>query len=237
MKRMLLCQNNPGQPIDVPADLLKAYNGAVVKSTSDFDDVRYELGAKDPNTGQVDCSGWIRFVNRLGFNAVNAMAGHHVFSPDILDLLNTHSDHQVSLPGYRIGQIVSVGDIDRLAFRPGLLIGVNFGDYNWERGQGRVFEIDHIVMTMQTDDGTLYITQSSGSGDGVNRVRLGRRASAGAPGVGWLSTMSGLIDRNRMHVIDIFRLAQLAPPPPAPAAIVPQSLELAEPDLSVAQPG
>jgi hypothetical protein len=36
------------------------------------------------------------------------------------------------------------------------------------------------VQTMQSGDGTLYITQSSSSGDGVNRVRLGRRSSEGA---------------------------------------------------------
>jgi hypothetical protein len=235
MKRMLLCQNDPGQPIEVPANLLRAYNDAIVNATSDFDGVRYKLGAKDPNTGLVDCSGWIRFVNKLGFNAVNQEAGRKVFTSDILGMLNTHSDHQVSLPGYRVEQIISITDIDRLNFRPGLLIGLNNGDYNWERGQGRVFEIDHIVQTMQTGDGTLYVTQSSSSGDGVNRVRLGRRASEGAPGVGWLSSTSRLLEANRMHVIDIFRLANLAPPPVGPAEEEP--LELSEPDLSLAPPG
>lgn len=239
MKRMLLCQDSPGQPIDVPTDLMKAYNDAIVKATNDFDDVRYELGAKNPNTGHVDCSGWIRFINRIAFNAVNLASGTIVFSSDILSMLNTHSDHQVSLPGYRIGQIVSIDDIDRLTFRPGLLIGLNFRDYNWETGQQRVFEIDHIVQTMQVD-GTLYITQSSSSGDGVNRVRLGRRSSEGAPGVGWLSSVSSLIDNNRMHIIDVFRLANLGPAPPAApgeAPPSPEALELPEPDLSVAPPG
>lgn len=237
MKRMLLCQNDPGQPIDVPANQLKAYNDAIVKATNDFDDVRYELGKKDPNTGLVDCSGWICFVNKLGFNAVNQAAGHRVFAPDVLRMLNTHSDHQVSLPGYRVEQIISIGDIDRLNFRPGLLIGLNNSDYNWERGQGRVFEIDHIVQTMQTGDGTLYVTQSSSSGDGVNRVRLGRRGSEGAPGVGWLGSTSWQLEANRMHVIDIFRLANLAPPSPIGPQVDEEALELSEPDLSLAPPG
>lgn len=236
MKRMLLCQNDPGQPSEVPSNLLKAYNDAIVKATNDFDDVRYKLGKKDPETGLVDCSGWICFVNRLAFNAVNQAAGRTVFTSATLEMLNTHSDHQVALPGYRVGQIISVTDIDRLDFRPGLLIGLNFGDYDWERGQGRVFEIDHIVQTMQTDDGTLYVTQSSSGGDGVNSVRLGRRGSAGVPAVGWLKTMSQLLESNRMHVIDIFGLANLT----APASMGPQAdepLELGTPDLSRAPPG
>jgi hypothetical protein len=236
MKRMLLCQNDPGQPSDVPANLLKAYNDAVVKATSDFDNVRYKLGKKDPETGLVDCSGWICFVNRLAFNAVNQAAGRTVFSSAILEMLNTHSDHQVALPGYRVGQIISVTDIDRLDFRPGLLIGLNFGDYDWERNQGRVFEIDHIVQTMQTGDGTLYVTQSSSGGDGVNSVRLGRRGSQGVAAVGWLKSTSQLLEANRMHVIDIFRLANLtAPALAAPGADEPY--ELGKPDLSRAPPG
>jgi hypothetical protein len=237
MKRMLLCQNDPGQPIDVPPNLLKAYNDAIVKATNDFDNVRYKLGKKDPNTGLVDCSGWICFVNKLGFNAVNQAAGRQVFTSDILRMLNTHSDHQVSLPGYRVEQIISITDIDRLNFRPGLLIGVNYSDYNWERGQGRVFEIDHIVQTMKTADGTLYVTQSSSSGDGVNRVRLGRRGSEGAPGVGWLSSTSPQLEANRMHVIDIFRLANLAPRPSSEPQDDEKYLELSDPDLSLAMPG
>ncbi|TWB49379.1 hypothetical protein FBZ94_113114 [Bradyrhizobium sacchari] len=96
----------------------------------------------------------------------------------------------------------------------------------------RVFEIDHIAQTMQTDDGTLYVTQSSSGGDGVNSVRGGE----GVPGVGWLKTMSQLLEANRMHVIDIFRLANLT----APASMGPQAdepLELGQPDFSRAPPG
>jgi hypothetical protein len=51
--------------------------------------------------------------------------------------------------------------IESLPLRSGLLIGINFGYYDWERGQGRVFEIDHIVQTMSSANGSIRVTQSS----------------------------------------------------------------------------
>lgn len=225
VKRMLLFQSSLSPLASVPQDVLKAYNDAVWKATSDFDRVTYKLGAKDPREGRVDCSGWIAFVNRLAFNAANAAAGSQLFSAADLQIFNTHSDHQVSIPGYRTAQLFSIEAVASLAWRPGLLIGINFSDYDWERGQGRVFEIDHIVQTMAASDGTLLVTQSSSGGGGVNRAKLRD----------WLS---GRIDElraaNRVHVVDVFGLASGMAPMAAPRRDI---TELPELDVSRTPPG
>ena len=222
MKRMLLAQVAPGAIAAPPAALLTAYNGAVWADTENFNDVTYKLGEKDPTQGQVDCSGWIMFVNRRAFNAVNTAAGRQVFSPQTLSLLNTHSDHQVSIPGYRAGQIFSIDDVSTIAWRPGLLIGINFGNYGWEMNQGRVFEIDHIVQTVTSPTGVMYATQSSSGGGGVNRVKL----------AGWLEQAATVIATNRAHVVDIFQLTVLTGPAGAAAAGPAQGLELDAPDTA-----
>lgn len=197
VKRMLLYQGGPGLPAAVPEPVLKAYNDAVWKAANDYDHVTYELGAKDPRKGTVDCSGWVAFINRLGFNAANAVAGVPLFSAADLQLLNTHSDHQVSIPGYKLGQLFSLEYISTLSWRPGLVVGINFADYDWEQNQGRVFEIDHIVQTVRSPEGTLYITQSSSGGGGVNRVKL----------VDWLKgRIETLRAAHRVHVADILGL-------------------------------
>ena len=100
----------------------------------------------------IRCRLWIpwRFLSKqLRINAVNQAARRRFLRPIFCFCLKTHSDHQVSLPGYRVEQIVSITDFDRLGSCPGLLIGLKFCDYNWERGQGRVFEIDHILQAIE----------------------------------------------------------------------------------------
>lgn len=224
IKRSLLAQVDPGAIVEVDRGLLVSYDRAVRSATSQYDGVKYGLGSKRPNEGKVDCSGWIAFINRLAFNAVNAAAGWKVFSTRVLGMLNTHSDHQVSIPGYEAKQLFSGPTIERIPWRPGLLIGINFGDYDWERGQGRVFEIDHIVQTMSSANGSMHVTQSSSGGGGVNSVRL----------EDWLEKAMGLIARYRLHVVDIFALANLAPERGIEGT---EELELPEPDLSRALPG
>ncbi|MGU3494560.1 hypothetical protein ACLBXM_11005 [Xanthobacteraceae bacterium A53D] len=201
IKRMLLAQAHAGAVGPVEPALLSSYNTEVWRASEAHEAVTYKLGAKDPRDGQVDCSGWIAFVNMLAFGAVNAVAGRRLFTPAMLRLLNTHSDHQVSMPGYRIGQIFSGPALDEVDRRPGLLIGINFSDYAWERGQNRVFEIDHIVLTVAAPSGVLYVTQSSSSGGGVNRVKLD----------GWLAGTRTLAGDYRLHAVDLFGLLSAEP--------------------------
>jgi hypothetical protein len=197
VKRMLFCQRQPGTLRTIESELMSAYNKAIWDATHRYDSVTYKLGAKDPTQGKVDCSGWIAFINRLAFTAVNQAAGQKYFDDAALGRLNTHSDHQVSLPGLSCGQIYSMGNINSVAWRPGLMIGINFSDYDWERGQGRVFEIDHIVLSMQDPgSGAMFVTQSSSGGNGVNKV----------PMSDWLERVKNRRDANRLHVVDVFSL-------------------------------
>jgi hypothetical protein len=196
-KRLLLCQVEPGSLREIEANLLSAYNGAIWEATEQYEHVEYKLGAKDPEQGTVDCSGWIAFINRIAFSEVNKLAGQKLVDDRTLGRLNTHSDHQVSLIGYSAGQIFSIDSISTIPWRPGLLIGINFSDYDWEKGQGRVFEIDHIVETMQAPDGSLHITQSSSGGGGVNKVALEE----------WLRGKADTLRAaNRLHVVDAFSM-------------------------------
>ncbi len=115
-------------------------------------------------------------------------------------------------------------EVSHVSWRPGLLIGINFSDYDWEKNQQRVFEIDHIVQTMASPEGTNYITQSSSGGNGVNRMAM-------------KDLLSGKIERlraaNRLHVVDLFAVADLQPPGPGPTPqATPQALELPELDVS-----
>ena len=221
VKRMLLYQSNAGNLGEVRADLMTAYNKAVWDASLRYDRVTYKLGAKNPNDGRVDCSGWIAFINRLAFNAVNTAAGWHMFDRSALELLNTHSDHQVSIPGYIATQLYSLENVSSLPWRPGLLIGINFADYDWEKDQGRVFEIDHIVQTMADGNGEIFVTQSSSGGGGVNFLR--RDA--------WLrGQVETLRSRNRLHVVDIFALGQ--PQTLREAPMEKELLDLPELDVS-----
>jgi hypothetical protein len=224
MKRSLLAQVNPGTLMEVDPELLAAYDQAILLATAQYDGVKYGLGSKRPSEGKVDCSGWIAFINRLAFNAVNEAAGSKIFSTRVLNMLNTHSDHQVSLPGYETGQLFSGSHIDTIPWRPGLLIGIDFGDYDWERNQGRVFGIDHIVQTMSGSSGSMRITQSSSGGGGVNSMSLDS----------WLDNVGVLSSKNRVHVVDIFALAELAR---AREIAPPLDLKLPELDASRALPG
>lgn len=225
VKRMLFCQTQPGNLRNVESELLSACNKAIWDATQRYDSVGYELGAKDPTKGTVDCSGWIAFINGKGFTAVNQAAGQKYFDDAALGRLNTHSDHQVSLLGLSCGQIYSMANITSITWRPGLMIGINFSNYEWERGQGRVFEIDHIVQTMQDPaSNAMFITQSSG-GQGVNKVPL----------ADWLERVKNLRDGNRLHVVDVFSLG--APKQRSFWRHSAKSLELKPLDTSRTPPG
>jgi hypothetical protein len=82
-----------------------------------------------------------------------------------------------------------------------MLIGINFATYNWEiNDPPRKYGIDHIVQVMSNPaTGERFITQSSGSGHGVNKVALGD----------WLDarTRDGLVAANRVYAVDPFLLA------------------------------
>jgi hypothetical protein len=167
----------------------------------------------------VDCSGWVAGLFQLAAAAVNTAAGQTVFAGASLGLLANHSDGQIAGVGGQVGQVYSGIDIDQLALRSGLMFGLNAGDYDWE-GEDRAFEIDHIVMGMRGSDG-FYVSQSSSSGGGVNRVAW----------TTWRSKMAALFSGYRVHCVDLSGLGRwatpgtAAPQPPAASAGRPEDLK------------
>lgn len=163
--------------------------------------VAYKLGAKHSADGAIDCSGWVGEITRAAFDAVNqAAAPDIVFHAADYRLFDTHSDGIVTGVEARTGRILNGPQVTLAALRPGMLIGCNFGDKGrWKLDKPpRVYGIDHIVEVMSDPaSGALYISQSSDSGHGVNRVPL----------PAWLADRAPLVAQGRIHAVDPFALA------------------------------
>lgn len=166
--------------------------------TQTYDAVQYQLGQKKivgqkPYASQaIDCSGWMRFCTEAAYDAANDVRQPYGAPSRFMAVLRDHSDGQVVKIGRLTRQVVSGPDLLAQAPRAGILIGINNGDYEWE-GKGRVFGIDHVVQTMRDPrSGEFFITQSSSSGGGINRVAL----------TNWLHRMQRRIDAWRIHAVD-----------------------------------
>jgi len=164
--------------------------------------VGYLLGAKDIAQGVIDCSGWVDHLTWSAFDVVNALAAPEVvFSKDDYAALRTHSDGIIVAIEARTGKALHGPDVTIENLREGMLIGVNFGDFSWEKGSPpRVYGINHIVQVLRSPiSGELFISQSSHSGHGVNTVLL----------AAWLAQLSsqGLLKAKKIHAADPFLLA------------------------------
>lgn len=183
----------------------------VWRLTRDNDGVRYGLGCKavrgeggglrfaeGPTCDgrQVDCSGWIRALFGAVADAANERSGRKVFANSDVALLSTHSDAQIAEVERRTGQIVSGPQIRQVPLRSGTIIGIDTGDWAWERASdrpARVFSVDHIVMYVkEPSTGVTQVTQSSSSGGGVNSV----------PWDAWMTRMAEVADSWRMHAVN-----------------------------------
>jgi hypothetical protein len=164
--------------------------------------VAYLLGAKHSASGRIDCSGWVAELCTTAFDAVNSAARPEaIFHRADYRLLDTHSDGIISGIEGRTGFALHGAAVTPGALRPGMLIGCNFGDYGWEQGSPpRIYGIDHIVQVMQEPaSDTLFITQSSHSGGGVNKHLLDS----------WYGdrVRGGMVAKGRLHAVDPCLLA------------------------------
>jgi hypothetical protein len=172
--------------------------------------VSYMLGHKQKNLvinngvvaeGSIDCSGWVYFLHSQAAAAVNAVAGaEKVFSPEAIFCVNDSSDGIIHVIAKQTGRKLTGREVSMSSLREGMMIGIDFGVHNWENNVHRVYGIDHIVQVMRNPDTQdLYITQSSSSGGGVNRIGL----------KSWLDARdsAGLLDSGRVHAVDPLWLA------------------------------
>ncbi|MBA8884174.1 hypothetical protein [Dokdonella fugitiva] len=160
----------------------------VADRTREFDAITYRLGEKAKTwrdlarNGYVDCSGWIYLVAK---DLIGAYATQ-VAAPALF----TYSDEQICNVGRKTGAIISGRYLRDEHFVPGVLVGIDFAEYSWDRN--RPLDIDHIIVVGSDADGP-FVSQSSSSGAGVNRVPLDK----------WLTSQRSLIDAGRVHLVDL----------------------------------
>ncbi|MEA5122773.1 XVIPCD domain-containing protein [Xanthomonas floridensis] len=139
--------------------------------TVKYDHVKYGMGAKNPDKGTVDCSGWVVKMQNATMDEINQGAGKSVFA-----------DEQKFVSGYdsasellrkseqRSGVLIEGKDVTADKLKEGMIIGEDNGSLGWDKG--RYKGIDHITMVVRDPkDGELKISQSRG-GEGVELSSL-----------------------------------------------------------------
>lgn len=183
VRRKWLIQRFDSPPTIAPLDRTEAAR-IIAKRTVEFDGIHYDLGSKAKTwkelkkNGYVDCSGWVYLLGK-GLPASSE--------------LYTYSDEQIINCGSKTKSIISGRYLSEELFLPGVLVGIDFAEYSWDRG--RPLDIDHIVVIGQ-DEGGRFVSQSSSSGAGVNKVPLSK----------WLSSQANLIKAGRVHLVDLLSM-------------------------------
>lgn len=166
VRRKWLAQHFETPPLWGPLDPTAAAH-IIRTRTKEFDAVVYHLPLTGPKkaatwaelskSGWIDCSGWVYLLARevLGAYGRKSKPG----------ALSTHSDSQTTAVGARTGLTVSWNWLQKPLLRPGVLLGIDFKEYSWDRN--RALDIDHIVMIGGNEDGSMFVSQSSSSGGGV----------------------------------------------------------------------
>lgn len=163
----------------------------VAERTIEFDSIHYDLGTKAKTWKElrrnryVDCSGWVYLLGKELIEAYQLTAASSE--------LYTYSDEQIINCGSKTKSIISGRYLSEELFLPGVLVGIDFAEYSWDRG--RPLDIDHIVVIGQ-DEGGRFVSQSSSSGAGVNKVPLSK----------WLSSQANLIKAGRVHLVDLLSM-------------------------------
>ena len=125
--------------------------------------VKYELGARDPKTGKVDCSGWVLS------NTKDAASNSN--DPGITEGYNLMKKGGtaagiVQTVGQASGKELTGSDVNTNNLKPGMVIGVDYG--SGSTGAGRYKGIDHIVQVIQDPNtGKLQISESAASAGGI----------------------------------------------------------------------
>lgn len=163
----------------------------IANRTAEFDSITYGLGKKAKSWADlrsarvVDCSGWVYLLSKEILEGTTASG--------FAKKLYTFSDEQITKVGDASKKIISGRFLLPQHFEPGVLVGLDFSEYSWDRG--RPLDIDHIV-AIGADASGLFVSQSSSSGGGVNRVSLDR----------WLSSLGSLPALGRVHLVDLMDL-------------------------------
>lgn len=131
-----------------------------------YDHVQYGFGIKNPDSGRVDCSGWVVAMQNATMDEINGKAGRSVFARE--DRFSPGFDSAAGIvqkSQQRSGMLLEGDRVTLGALREGMVIGEDNGPKSWDRG--RFKGIDHIVMVVRDPaSGELMASQSRG-GEGV----------------------------------------------------------------------
>ncbi len=159
----------PAQPEKAAAQGIALH--AAYDLTNKYDHVKYGLGAKDPDKGKVDCSGWVVEMQNATMDEINKGAGKAVFTKD--EKFSPGFDSASELlrkAEQRSGVLIQGKDVTAQTLKEGMIIGEDNGPQSWDKG--RYKGIDHITMVVRDlKDGELKISQSRG-GEGVELSSL-----------------------------------------------------------------
>ncbi|MEF9419306.1 MULTISPECIES: peptidoglycan-binding protein [Xanthomonas] len=159
----------PAQPEKPAAQGIALH--AAYDLTNKYDHVKYGLGAKDPDNGRVDCSGWVVEMQNATMDEINKGAGKAIFTKD--EKFSPGFDSASELlrkAELRSGVLIQGKDVTAQSLKEGMIIGEDNGPQSWDKG--RYKGIDHITMVVRDPkDGQLKISQSRG-GEGVELSSL-----------------------------------------------------------------
>ncbi|MCC4604091.1 XVIPCD domain-containing protein [Xanthomonas campestris] len=157
-------QSAPAQPEKAAAQGIALH--AAYDLTHKYDHIKYGLGAKDPDKGRVDCSGWVVEMQNATMDEINKGAGKAIFTKD--EKFSPGFDSASELlrkAEQRSGVLIEGKNVTAQNLKEGMIIGEDNGPQSWDKG--RYKGIDHITMVVRDPkDGELKISQSRG-GEGV----------------------------------------------------------------------
>lgn len=188
VRRRWLIQHFDSSPVLNDVDR-KAVAELITTKTTEFDGVTYGLGSKADSwkslqkKGVIDCSGWVYLLSQEVLKASGkATAAKRLY---------TYSDEQITNAAEETGVLISGRFLTAQHFQPGVIVGLDNSEYSWDRH--RPLDIDHVVI-VGADSKGIFVSQSSSSGGGVNRVQFER----------WWEGMASLAALGRIHLVDLF---------------------------------
>jgi hypothetical protein len=175
-------------------DLVQYYTGRV----------GYLLGAKAASLNGkppvIDCSGWVALLLTSAMNAQNTDAGEDIFDPADIAACNAWSDRILLEIEARTPVLVEGHDIAADSLPRSATIGLNMGDFTWEKNAPRLRGINHIVQVVRRPaDQAPFVTESRGP-SGQGGVRL-------TPLADWLHGNARYIQAGKAWAVDPFAMA------------------------------
>lgn len=185
------------QQFDEPPSIAQLDRGQaariVAERTLEFNSIHYDLGSKAKTWKElrrnryVDCSGWVYLLGKELIEAYQLTAAP--------SKLYTYSDEQIINCGSKTKSIISGRYLSEELFLPGVLVGIDFAEYSiLVESWSAIGHRSH--RRHRSRGGGRFVSQSSSSGAGVNKVLLRK----------WLSSQANLIKAGRVHLVDLLSM-------------------------------